>query len=109
MVFVDHATHFGPMLPPPPSGDAAVTSPMPDPIPSTPSGVGHFAAGIESDPNFSKLSARDREFHLWATAQTRNQKALQSNHELMPECFSLADAGCVPGCFQRRHKRRRTP
>jgi len=53
-----------------------------------PSGGG----GIESDPNFNKLSSRDRELHLWAMSQTRNQMALQSNHEMMPECVAKADA-----------------
>jgi pimeloyl-ACP methyl ester carboxylesterase len=42
--------------------------------------------GIESDPNFSKLSSRDRQLHLWAMAQTRNQMALQANVEMMPQC-----------------------
>jgi len=48
--------------------------------------------GIESDPNFSKLSSGDRELHLWAMSQTRNQMALQANHEMMPECVAQADA-----------------
>jgi pimeloyl-ACP methyl ester carboxylesterase len=48
--------------------------------------------GIESDPNFSKLSSRDRDLHLWAMSQTRNQMALQANHEIMPECVAKADA-----------------
>jgi pimeloyl-ACP methyl ester carboxylesterase len=61
-------------------------------MPSTPSGGGPVAFGIESDPNFSKLSARDRELHLWAMAQTRKQKAMQSNHEMMPKCVAEADA-----------------
>src|SRR2546429_9416221 len=46
---------------------------------------------MESDPNFSKLSSRDRELHLWWTAQTRDQTALQSNHEMTPECVAEAD------------------
>jgi len=48
--------------------------------------------GIESDPNFSKLSARDRELHLWAMSQTRNQTALQTNMQTSQECTALADA-----------------
>jgi hypothetical protein len=48
--------------------------------------------GIESDPNFSKLSDRDRQLHLWAMAQTRNQTALQSNGQIVPECMAEADA-----------------
>jgi pimeloyl-ACP methyl ester carboxylesterase len=95
IVFVDHALAPGEgmlMLRPPPSRDAAVPPPMPPPMPSTPGGGGPVAFGIESDPNFSKLSARDRELHLWAIAQTRNQMALQSNHEMIPECVAEADA-----------------
>jgi len=94
MVFVDHAMAIPEgmlMLPPPPS-DAKVPPQLPPPMPSTPSGGGPVAFGIESDPNFSKLSARDRELHLWAMAQTRNQKAMQSNHEMMPKCVAEADA-----------------
>jgi pimeloyl-ACP methyl ester carboxylesterase len=92
MVFVDHAVQFAPMLGPPPPGDAKVPpaspAPMPPPMLLAPSGGG----GIESDPNFSKLSSRDRGLHLWAMSQTRNQMALQANHEIMPECAAKADA-----------------
>ena len=88
MVFVDHAMHFALMLGPPPPGDAKVPPPMPPPMPSTPTGGG----GIESDPNFSNLSSRDRELHLWAMSQTRNQLALGANAEMMPECVAQADA-----------------
>src|SRR5204863_16667 len=83
MVFVDHAAHFGMMFGPPPPGDAKVPPPMPPQMPSTPSGGGPVAFGIESDPNFSKLSSRDRELHLWAMSQTRNQMALRANAEMM--------------------------
>ena len=86
MVFVDHAGVFGPA----PSGARAW--PLPPPTPSTPSGGGPVGFGIESDPNFSKLSSRDRQLHLWAMSQTRNQIALQANHEMMPECVAQADA-----------------
>ncbi len=92
MVFVDHAAQFGLMLGPPPPGDGKVPPGSPPPMPPrrllAPSGGG----GIESDPNFSKLSSRDRELHLWAMSQTRNQMALQANHEMMPECVAKADA-----------------
>jgi hypothetical protein len=29
--------------------------------------------------------------HLWAMSQTRNQMALQANHEIMPGCVAKAD------------------
>jgi len=82
MVFVDHAFHaaFPNVAKDPP--------PAPPPMTLPPSGGG----GIESDPNFNKLSSRDRELHLWAMSQTRNQTALQANHEMMPECVAKADA-----------------
>jgi pimeloyl-ACP methyl ester carboxylesterase len=92
MVFVDHAMQFGLMLSPPPPGDAKLapgsSPPMQPKMPLVPGGGG----GIESDPNFSKLSSRDRELHLWAMSQTRNQMALQGNHEIVPECVAKADA-----------------
>lgn len=88
MVFVDHAITFPlKFLSPPPSGATAPPR-LPPPMPSAPSGGG----GIESDPNFSNLSSRDRELHLWFMSQIRNQRTLQSNHEIMPECVAQADA-----------------
>ena len=85
MVFVDHSPFsllVNKPLPPPPS-----------PKPPTPAGSGKLpSGGIESDPNFSRLSARDRELHLWAIAQPRLEKALQENHEMMAACVQQADA-----------------
>jgi pimeloyl-ACP methyl ester carboxylesterase len=93
MIFVDHAHAPGPLtLSGPPSGDAKALPPTPPPMPSSPGGGAPVAGGIESDPNFSRLSARDRELHLWAMSQTRNQMALQSNHEIVPGCTAAADA-----------------
>src|SRR5205809_556609 len=78
MVFVDHA--FSLILRPTRPGDAKI--PPPPRTPAAPmllnSGGGR-AIGLEDDPNFSKLPQRDRELHLWAIAQTRDQMALQSN------------------------------
>jgi pimeloyl-ACP methyl ester carboxylesterase len=82
MVFVDHAFH--PAFP----SIAKVPLPATPPMTLAPGGGG----GIESDPNFSKLSSRDRELHIWAMSQTRYQMALQANHEMMPECVAQADA-----------------
>jgi pimeloyl-ACP methyl ester carboxylesterase len=82
MVFVDHAFHAA-------SPSVAKVPPTATPpVTLGPGGGGE----IESDPNFSKLSSRDRELHLWAMSQTRNQMALQANHEMMPECVAQADA-----------------
>jgi pimeloyl-ACP methyl ester carboxylesterase len=89
MVFVDHAAHLGVTFIARPRDDATAPPPPP-PMPSTPSGGGPI--GIESDPNFSKLSSRDRELHLWAMSQTRNQTALQTNVGISQECTAEADA-----------------
>ena len=95
IVFVDHAFAVlrGRSLSP---GENPPTSPTSKalPIPSTGDVVRPIrkAMGIESDPNFSKLSARDRELHLWAMSQTRNQTALQTNMQTSQECTALADA-----------------
>jgi pimeloyl-ACP methyl ester carboxylesterase len=90
MVFVDHALGFPLMLR---SLSPGGKSPPP-PIPSTGDVVGPIGKpmGIEGDPNFSKLSARDRELHLWAMSQTRNQTALRTNMETSQECTTEADA-----------------
>src|SRR5207249_11924713 len=70
-------------------------APPPSATPAAPmllnSGGGR-AIGLEGDPNFSKLPSRDRELHLWAIAQTRDQAALQHNHEVSMECTGQADA-----------------
>lgn len=95
MVFVDHAVFLPQkgmlLVKRPPSNDAKVSPPMPPPTAPSPTGK-DVAVGIEGDPNFSKLSDRDRELHLWAMAQPRNQKALQANHEIVPGCTAAADA-----------------
>jgi pimeloyl-ACP methyl ester carboxylesterase len=87
MVLVDHAFAIlhASMSGPPPS-DGKVPPPPPPSMPP-PSG-----GGIESDPNFSKLSSRDRQLHLWAMSQTRNQMALHANLDMMPQCVAEADA-----------------
>ncbi len=92
MVFVDHAMTL-PMVPRLISaGDKAV--PLPPPMPSTADSRGPIGTpmGIESDPNFSKLSDRDRELHRWAMSQPRNQMALRANMETSAACAGQADA-----------------
>ena len=91
MVFVDHAFSLirGTIV------AQAGKAPPPSATPAAPmllnSGGGR-AIGLEGDPNFSKLPSRDRELHLWAIAQTRDQAALQHNHEVSMECTGQADA-----------------
>jgi len=84
MVFVDHAFHLDPK-------DAKLLPPMPPPEPPKP-GAPAPTGGMEDDPNFSKMSARDRELHMWALSQSRNMAALQNNPTLMPQCMADADA-----------------
>ena len=70
--------------------DVRVPSPVSSPSKeSRPSAV----RGIEDDPNFSNLSARDRELHLWALSQTtRNETARRTNANIIPRCLAEADA-----------------
>jgi pimeloyl-ACP methyl ester carboxylesterase len=83
MVFVDHA--FMLLRWSPPSTDATV------PLPPSNSQT-HDGVGIESDPNSSKLSSRDRELHLWALSQPRYLVAVHTNGEILPQCLAEADA-----------------
>lgn len=89
IVFVDHAFGFRMTMsgdPKPPMGEVAVPAAPPPPSPS-----GGRSMGIEDDPNFSKLSARDRELQLWFMAQARDQAALHANPTMTPECIRQAD------------------
>jgi pimeloyl-ACP methyl ester carboxylesterase len=90
IVFIDHAMSFS--VSSHPSADPKVLAMNPPPMPLTLNGGPPVTIGIESDPNFSKLSAQDRELHLWAMAQTRNQIALQSNHETTQGCVTEVDS-----------------
>src|SRR5580692_8228549 len=65
IVFVDHAFHSVVMFHPNSSSNATDPAPPPPAMPSTAIGGGPIGMGIESDPNFSKLTSRDRELHLW--------------------------------------------
>lgn len=84
MVFVDHAFHLDPK-------DEKLLSPMPPPEPPKP-GAPAPTGGMEDDPNFSKMSARDRELHVWAMSQSRSMAALQNNPTLVPQCMADVDA-----------------
>ena len=78
IVLVDHAfsiTHqtlAGSPLKPPAASQPTVPVPTP--------------RGIESDPNFNRLSAHDQELQLWAMAQPRYPRALQTSAALTPGC-----------------------
>jgi len=50
------------------------------------------AGGIEDDPNFKNLSARDRELHFWGLSQTRNETARRTNANIIPQCLAEADS-----------------
>jgi pimeloyl-ACP methyl ester carboxylesterase len=95
MVFVDHAFHSVAMFHLTTPSDAKVPPPSLPPqesVLSSPGGPTPIAIGIESDPNFAKLSSRDQELHLWAISQTRDQTALQTNAGVSQECRAEADA-----------------
>ncbi len=90
VVFVDHAIAMINRRPPPNAG-AAGPPPMPPP-PTSPPGGGKTAIGMEDDPNFSKLSARDRELHLWGTTQVRGKTASTGNPlDMLLDCVAQAD------------------
>ncbi len=85
MVFVDHASGF---FFTPSSSETKVSPAQQSQSPPVP----HAGGGVESDPNFRKLSPLDRDLHLWAMAQTRSQLAMQTNLEITGQCIADADA-----------------
>jgi pimeloyl-ACP methyl ester carboxylesterase len=87
IVFVDHAFMSLTLKQGSPPTDVKVTPPPPSESKNHSSGV-----RIESDLTFNKLSSRDRQLHLWAMSQTRNQMALRASMEMMPQCIAEADA-----------------
>ena len=94
LVFVDHAMAM--INRRPPSGGAtAAPPPMPPPPPPSSGGL-KMAIGMEDDPNFGKLSARDREFHLWANKQVRGKAdsagKLPGHLDMLLDCGAQADA-----------------
>jgi pimeloyl-ACP methyl ester carboxylesterase len=88
VVFVDHAFAMLSRRPPP---DSPAVSAPPPPPPSPPGGA-RIVMGMEDDPNFSKLPVRDRELHVWGTAQARDQAALRNNTDVLMDCVAQADA-----------------
>ena len=84
VVFVDHAFHLDPK-------DAKLLPPIPPPEPPKP-GAPPLTGGMEDDPNFSKMSASDRELHTWAMSQPRSMAALQNNPTLVPQCMADTEA-----------------
>jgi pimeloyl-ACP methyl ester carboxylesterase len=85
MVFADSVGSALKPLPP----DAGVPSPV-----SSPNKQSSLlsAGGIEDDPNFKNLSARDRELHFWGLSQTRNETARRTNANIIPQCLAEADS-----------------
>ncbi len=80
LVLVDHAM----IILAPPVGNAST--------PSSPSAPMHVTrlSGLDSDPNFSHLTPRERELHNWAKSLPRNRIASQSNVEVVQQCLSEA-------------------
>jgi pimeloyl-ACP methyl ester carboxylesterase len=91
LVFVDHAIAMINRRPPP-GGGAASPPPTPPP-PTPPPGGQRIAIGMEDEPNFSKLPARDRELHLWGTTQARGKATSPDNPmDMLLDCVAQADA-----------------
>jgi pimeloyl-ACP methyl ester carboxylesterase len=90
MVFADHAS--GRRIFPPAGAPVPTAPPPPQESPTPPFGGPGAVLGVEMDPNFSKLSSRDRELHLWAISQSQNQTVLRANAEIRTECDAAADA-----------------
>jgi pimeloyl-ACP methyl ester carboxylesterase len=94
LVFVDHAMA---MINRRPTSGGAPTAPPPlsPPPPPSPGGV-KMAIGMEDDPNFGKLSDRDREFHLWASNQVSGKAdspgKLPGGLDMLLDCVAQADA-----------------
>jgi pimeloyl-ACP methyl ester carboxylesterase len=94
MVFVDHASDFRALQEsskPPNDGAASPVPPATSTAPTPPPGAAQIH-GIEDDPNFSRLSARDRELHVWGMERARNQMTMQANENINPRCFADAEA-----------------
>jgi pimeloyl-ACP methyl ester carboxylesterase len=81
LVLVDHAMPFSEVLAPP-VGNASTPSPPPAPRQTKTLG------GLDSDPNFSRLTPRERELHNWAKSVARKRNAPQSSLEMVQQCFS---------------------
>ena len=91
VVFVDHALAMLSRRRRPTDGATVAPAPPP-PSPTAPPGEIRIVHGVEDNPNFSKLSVRDRELHLWATSQPPNQTALQDSLDMSMDCAEQADA-----------------
>ncbi len=54
--------------------------------------IGKIATGMTDDPNFSKLSARDRDLHnCWATYGPTNAPSM-ADFDMLLDCIAQADA-----------------
>jgi pimeloyl-ACP methyl ester carboxylesterase len=92
LVFVDHALAM--INRRPPSGGTTTAPRLMSPPP--PGGVKMMAIGMEDDPNFAKLPARNRELHLWASTQVRGKAAspgkLPGDLDMLLDCVDQANA-----------------
>jgi len=79
LVLVDHAMPLS-IVVAPPVGNTSAPSPPPAPTHTT------VLRGLDSDPNFSHLTPRERELHSWA--KSRKHTARQSTVETVQQCFS---------------------
>jgi len=91
IVFVDHA--FAVINRGPPSAAATTPAsvppapPLPPPMP-----IGKVGAGMTDDPNFSKLSARDRDLHNWWGTHRPTNAPSMADLDMLLDCIAQADA-----------------
>jgi pimeloyl-ACP methyl ester carboxylesterase len=91
IVFVDHAFAMINRRPPsatPPTPASVPTAPPPPP----PLPIGKVSTGMTDDPNFSKLSARDRELHNWWTTHRPTNSPSMADLDMLLDCIAQADA-----------------
>jgi pimeloyl-ACP methyl ester carboxylesterase len=91
IVFVDHAfamiNRRPPSAAPTTSASVPPSPPLPPPMP-----IGKVGAGMTDDPNFSKLSARDRDLHNWWATHGSTHAPSMADLDMLLDCIAQADA-----------------
>src|SRR6202022_1356264 len=98
IVFFDHAFSIinpspsaapttPPPAPPPPPPPPPPSPPLPPPMP-----IGKVGTGMTDDPNFSKLSARDRDLHNWWATHGPTHAPSMADLDMLLDCIAQADA-----------------
>jgi pimeloyl-ACP methyl ester carboxylesterase len=90
IVFVDHAFSMINRGPAPKGAATTAPPPPPAPVSTTPLPPKRIAFGMEDDPNFNNLPARDRDLHRWAEQSQRDAPKL-NGIDMLLDCLSKAD------------------